>query len=276
MTVKSFENITKSAHGEYDVAINGYKFTIRQLLKNVPEIASSDFKDVEKLYRALTDSNVPFAGSDLSSVDAALEGCWLRKIDSDAVDNNDVMITLHYQQSQWGIEQIFATSNLQQIDTNKDLNGDPVVLEYTYPADYGGTDPSEEEERLREATKEQGGTVSIQVPERGRTYVVRESNDPTSQAAVYEGTLNNALWFFGLAGTWLCTSITGQTDRSSFTAAPDEWVNTYVFQYRSGGWDPEAVYNDVLTGEPVPDPVDDESVVTVVSYDRTNFSNLFT
>jgi hypothetical protein len=189
-------------------------------------------------------------------------------------------VTLTYQQSQWGIVQIDAGSQLSQIQTTKYLSGpnvgDNISTEYEYPSDYGGDKPTPEEENLRGATKEQGGTVTVMIGERSRIYTVREQIDPTVIAQGFENTVNDAVWWFGDPGTWLCTSIQGTSDNSGvLVATPTEWINRYEFQYRSGGWNPEVVYSDVLTNEPVPDPVQDVGIKTIESYDTVDFEALF-
>jgi hypothetical protein len=271
----------KGARGSYNAEINGFDFTVFIVLTEV--VGSTD---IDQLYNALTDGNVPLAGADLFDLTGIvpLTGCWLRKIDTGAISNGQMDLTLTYQQSQWGILQIDAGSQVSQVQTTKYLSGpnagnpatENIKLEYTYPSDYGGDKPTEEEKGLRGATKEQGGTVQVLLPEPSRVYTVRQDLDPTTQASLFVGKVNNAVWFLGAARTWLCTSITGTSDNSGvLVTTPTNWVNRYEFQFKSDGWDPEVVYSDVLTNEPVPDPVEDESIKTIESYDEVDFELMF-
>ena len=240
--------LTKNARGSYNTAINGYTFTTFLLLKGVAGIT-----DAELIFNALNDPAVPVKGSNLSGIDPFLETCWLRDIGAEVIDQDNVRITLDWQQSPWGVLQIDAGAQLSQIETNLDISGEPITLEYTYPSDYGGTTPSAEEEALRDQTKEQGGSIVFQNPEHVRVYTVRQTLDPTDQAILFSGKTNDDLWQGGFAGTWLCTSITGTNDNSGIVAGvATSWINRYEFQFRQDGWDPQVVYSDDLTGKPVP------------------------
>jgi hypothetical protein len=81
----------------------------------------------------------------------------------------------------------------------------------------------------------------------------------------------------------MLTNITGTTDDS--LQIPAEWVNSYTFQFRSDGWDPDVVFTDSNTNEPVPDPVTTYpagpgntavgSIDLVLAYEETDFTLLF-
>lgn len=277
--MSEFLYLLKGARGSYNTEINGYEFSTSMILNDI-----EGDNDITVGFNALTDSRVPLAGSDLSSVSSDLAGCWLREIDYEITGRSPdglaiVRLDLKFQSSRWGILRIDAGNQLNQVQTNLDIFGDPIVLEYTYPDDYGGTNPSEQEKELQGQTKEQGGTVTVQKSENTRVYTVREQVDPLVVAAAYGGTLNSFLWWGGEPGTWLC-SIEGGSDNSGVSVSiPIEWINRYVFQYKAGGWDPEAVYSDVLTSEPVPvelfDVTNPDAMKKVESYLRTDFWDLF-
>jgi hypothetical protein len=275
----------KGARGSYDASINGFDFVVKATLTGIvaggpePEVDT----DIKQIYEALTDSAIPLAGDDLflATGIADLKGCWLRKIDADAIGDGEFALTLTYQQSQFGITQIDVGSQLSQIETTNYQAGPlapgSIVTLYEYDSDYGGTDPSSEQLRLRgTGLLEQGGTVTVFKPEGSRIYTVREGVDPAIPQSLYEGKVNDKLWWFKEAGEWLCTSITGTSDNSgTLVTMPTMWVNRYEFQYRIGGWDPEVVYSDDLTGEPVPDPIQDVGKITVESYESFDFTELF-
>jgi hypothetical protein len=271
----------KGARGSYDASINGFDFVVKATLTGVDGVG--DDADVKQIYSALTDSAIPLAGDDLFAATGItdLKGCWLRKIDADAIGDGEFALTLTYQQSQFGITQIDVGSQLSQIETTNyqagPLAGGSIVTFYEYPSDYGGTDPSGEQDRRRNTgLLEQGGTVTVFKPEGSRIYTVRENIDPAIPQALYEGKVNDDIWWFKDSGEWLCTSITGTSDNSgTLVTIPTMWVNRYEFQYRTGGWDPEVVYSDDLTGEPVPDPIQDVGKITVESYESFDFTDLF-
>jgi hypothetical protein len=271
----------KGARGSYNAEINGFEFTVKATLAGVAGVG--DDADVKQIYAALTDSAVPLAGDDLGDATGItdLNGCWLRDIQADAIGDGQFALTLTYQQSQWGIVQIDVGSQLSQIETTNyqagPLAGGSIVLLYEYPSDYGGTDPNREQDRRRNTgLTEQGGTVTYLKPEGSRIYTVREDVDPAIPQRDFEGKVNDAEWWFRPAGTWLLTSVTGTSDNSGvLVTVPSNFVNRYEFQYRSGGWDPEATYSDDLTGEPVPDPVADVGQITVEIYEEFDFTDLF-
>jgi hypothetical protein len=279
--MSDYRFLKKGARGSYNTEINGYEFTSFVILDDV-----EGDDDITIGRNALNDSRIEPAGFDLGGIASDLQGCWLRKKDYEIIGRTKatpplaiVKVILHFQSSKWGILQVDAGNNLNQIQTNLNIDGEPILLEYNYPADYGGTEPSEEEERLQGQTKEQGGTVTVQMAENTRVYTVREQIDPLIAANIYGDTLNETAWFGGEPGTWLC-SIDGKSDNSGVSVvSPATWVNRYSFQFKPDGWDPEAVYSDVLTGEPVPveldDPVNPDAMKKVISYRRTEFNVLF-
>lgn len=277
MSTTPYLSNIKGARGAYDTELNGWSFVITATLTGIEGVG--DYADVKQLYNSLVDSNVPLAGSDLGLETgiADLEGCWLRNIESDPLGDGQFHLTLTYQSSQWGITQIDVGSQLSQIETTNDLFGDPIKLFYTYPSDYGGIEPNKEQSRLRVTGEvDQGGTVTIFRPEGSRIYTVRETTDPSIPQNLYEGKVNDAVWWFKEAREWLCTSITGTSDNAGTSPfIPLTFINRYEFQYKIGGWDPEAVYSDDLTGDPVPDPVADEGIQTIIEYDEFDFTELF-
>jgi hypothetical protein len=282
MSTAYLDNI-KGARGSYDTSINGYEITLTATLKGVikGDTGTDDYADAKQIFNAINDDAIPLAGDDLGDSENTnipeLEGCWLRKIEADPLGDGDFAITMVYQQSQWGVLQIEVGSQLSQIETTNDIGGNPIKLFYTYPGDYGGTEPNKEQLRRRATGEtEQGGTVVIFRPEGTRIYTVRENVDPAIPQHLYEGKVNDNTWWFGAAGEWLCTSITGTSDNAGvLVATPTTFVNRYEFQFKIGGWDPDAVYSDDITGEPVPDPVPGDSIRTIPEYESFFFPILF-
>jgi hypothetical protein len=276
MSVPHLYNI-KGARGSYDASINGYTFIVKATLTGI--VGVGDDADVKQLYASLVDNAIPNVGDDLGlALDISdLDGCWLRNIESDPLGDGQFSLTLTYQQSQWGIIQVDVGSQLSQIETTNDIDGNAIETNYEYPSDYGGTDPNAEQLRLRGTGElKQGGTVNVFKPEGSRIYTVRETNDPSIPQMLYEGKVNDATWWFVPAGEWLCTSITGTSDNSGvLVTVPTHFVNRYEFQRKIGGWDPEVVYSDDLTGEKVPDPVPGLGIKKILEYDEFDFTDLF-
>ena len=271
--------IIEGASGGFFSEINGYRFTVKILLDGV-----LGGNDVEQMFAALVDPNVPLIGSDLSGVDLDLTGCWLRDITCVPVGNHQMRMTLIYQQSPFNTVRISTQTQVSELVSNKDKNGDPVNLRYLYPDTYGGEEPTARDELLRETyTDLQGGTFSALIPESTRTYTIRQALDGDVIARQFIGTVNDDVWQDGAAGTWMLSSVTGTTDESQ--ESPLNWVNSYTFQYKSDGWDPEVVFIDSNTNEPVPDPVDEYllapdhtdvgSKEIVEVYESTDFTLLF-
>jgi hypothetical protein len=269
----------EGASGSYNSDINGYRFTVTIILDQV-----LGTNDIAQMFNSLTDSNVPLIGSDLSGVNLDLTGCWLRDIDCNPIGNGQSRLALHYQQSPFNDVQISTQTQVSQVESNKDKDGDSITTVYKYPADYGGDEPTEREQELRGTFSDKiGGTFSKLVPESTRTYTLREAEDGDAIAREYVGTVNDALWQNGEAGTWMLTNVTGLTDNSQ--QSPENWVNSYTFQYRSDGWDPEVVHVDANTNQPVPDPQFSYapekpvefggSKVQVEAYKTKDFTDLF-
>lgn len=268
--------------GEYSSEINGYMFTATIKLF---EVAGSD--DLTQCFNSLVDGNIPLVGTDLSGIDLDLTGCWLRNIKSTPLGDGQWRVVIQYQHSpfnQVNKLQIATETQVNQVESNKDKDGNAVQTRYQYPTTYGGTKPTQAQEDLRGAyTDLQGGTFTKLAPESTRTYTVRQPEDGDVIARTFVGTVNDATWQGGAIGTWLLSSITGATDDS--LQFPAEWVNSYTFQFRTDGWDAEVVHTDELTNEPVPDPVASYagapnntnvgSIEVISTYNQTDFTTLF-
>lgn len=271
---------------EFSAEINGYLFTVTLKLLDVP---GDD--DISQAFNALTDNNVPLIGTDLwndFSIDASLEGCWLRNLKARPLGDHQWEVTMQYQHSPFNVAsgqvQISSQTQVNQVESNKDKDGNPINTQYHYPADYGGDNPTEEQKKKRDSYPGlAGGTFPKQVPESTRTYTLRQTAEADVVSREYTGTTNNGVWQDGIAGTWMLASVTGSTDDSQ--QVTPEWVNSYTFQYRKDGWNPDVVHHDELTNEPVPDPALTYpaapsstavgSIVTVEAYEQKDFTDLF-
>lgn len=140
---------------------------------------------------------------------------------------------------------------LQTFSTNQDVNGNKVVLQYTYPSDYA-INPDDAGKTITT-----GATFDVQRP--ATTEVMRRVEvgiDPEPLAEAYVGKVNNATWLNRAPGVWLCTGITGTSRDAGVT-----WEMEYTFQKNSDGWNNrKVVIEDPNTGRPPPDVVADSGI----------------
>lgn len=252
-TVK--RDLIAGTQGTQDV--NGFSFTI---IYRVTDVVGSTA--VERLANAIIAPGVPVYGTDLSLIDPALAGSWLRS--KTAVPDGDpssFKVTLVYKQERLTvIESIVAGSSVNSVDTNIDINGNTMSVSYEYP------DPYPLSPDLAGETVTQGGLVQKMLPEPTLVYVVREPLSPLAFREFYENKVNKFFWNGGEPGEWLCTSITGISDGPS-DISPDgfNYKNTYSFQQRATrdafggtdktGWQANVLFKDTKTGNPPPDLV---------------------
>jgi len=161
--------------------------------------------------------------------------------------------------------QIEVGGSLAQVQTNKDVDGIPITLSYTYPVDY----PLDERKRGKTIT--QGGMVPKRINETVLTFSGREAASPLNKSIYYKGTVNNGGWV-GMpdAEARTCTDITGKSNDGGET-----YEVTYVFEYRKDGWDETAVFINPDDGKPPQDLVDGVGIKPVINYTETEFNDMF-
>jgi len=196
-------------------------------------------------------------------------GAWLRSIEcspmgGQASDNDKFQIRCIYRENPRQNMQIDSGSTLNQVETNKAVDGSIMSVEYTYPDDHFDSN-------LAGKTVTQSGLVTIQKSERTVSFRVRESVDPAVPAAIYENKVNSVRWRGGEPYTWLCTGITGVSDLSG-----GYWDNVYTFQYKEETWDVDVIFKDNADGLP---PADIENYPnaqkTYAVYAEADFNLLF-
>lgn len=144
--------------------------------------------------------------------------------------------------------------SLNQIETNRDVLGNPIVVYYTYPATYT-LDLKKRGTRIP-----QGGLVPRPMPEAivsvhwivTANGMMSASNTITWYKALYEGSIN-ALpyavgYLYGAPHTWLVERIDGVTRNGGQT-----YEATMVMHYRAITWDPVATFINPDDGKPPPD-----------------------
>lgn len=149
---------------------------------------------------------------------------------------------------------------LEQEETFVDKDGDPIELSFTgYP------------------------TISVSVPVKRhrRTLVLEKSlltTDPGSFGDTYVGKVNSGTWQGGAAGTWMCEDVSFDQVAREVKDGPATtplYRLRFVFAYNPNGWDPDVVYTDPETGNPIAGwDGDANASATVALYDAANFGNI--
>lgn len=177
---------------------------------------------------------------------------------------------------------ISVDSTVQEVQTEKDVKGNPIVLKHTFvdilfdmnkvkiphkgDAYRGGVvevepnysfifgvgglpglnEQGEKEAFASEIIVSQKGTVSMQLPFHTVTYTRMESGSPGSKSRRFTGTINSRPIFGDPKHFWLCTKIGGTSQDEGAT-----YQVTYEFQRHPEGWDPDVVFIDGETGKPL-------------------------
>lgn len=228
---------------------DGFKITRAFLVSGVTGDAD------ERMYNAITDAGIPdrgdaHPGASLGSYvaynircqlkDEKANGIFLVFVDYGLINQNVVP-----DDDQTPVESV--GSSVSDQETNLDVNGDPLVVEYN--------------------GDEQTGTVSIQYPNTILQYSRLETGSPLSKSLAYAGTINDATFKGCAAGTVLCTRIDG--NGNSVTG----YSVTYEFQYKPGGWTSTVAYQDA-NGKVPPDVAPGNGLETYDMYHEANFSLL--
>jgi hypothetical protein len=155
-------------------------------------------------------------------------------------------------------------ASLQQITTNKDQNGDLILLQHTYPAD----DPDFPNE-----TKYQTGEISVFVPQKTLTVTgVKQTQAPWLIANNIIAKLNSTTFAQADARHWLCTLASWENMDPSTGA--NRYFMTFEFQHNPDSWDPTAVFNDENTNRPPANLVDGEGYKTIEYLDAVDFNSV--
>lgn len=145
-------------------------------------------------------------------------------------------------------------TNLRQITTELDINGDPITVEH--------------------AGDEQWGNVQALDPQSTLiARIVEEDRRPGLTSIAWGGYVNSELWNGGAPGTWLCESVT--FEEVDMTADPPKYRLTYTFQYDRDGWQPQVFYTDPETGRPAPGLEPGIGYKTVAHYPEKDFGTKF-
>lgn len=156
------------------------------------------------------------------------------------------------------------SGSINQVQTNKDLNGFPIFVQHT----YDNTDPNYPGQTIT-----QGAQVNAFRPVAEITY--RGLVQPPSIFNLiikYLGCVNSTTWNYGNPSRWLCTNFTASLHDKSTT--PDTWLCEVTFQADGYEWTQEAVFIDPTTGKPPADLVSGVGIKKVFTQRAVDFNDL--
>jgi hypothetical protein len=220
----------------------------------------------------LTATNMPASGS---AVAIGTNLLFLDKIDAQVIEGEktSATATLEYRRRELSYESGGTTPTLRggtalkQVTTAKDRQGNPIVLEHTFPSDhpmYAGQ------------TLTQGGEISVLVP-MSTLYgeYVSTSSSAGSVTQAWAGYVNSDSWQGGAPRTWMCTDV--RAELVDGTTSPAWWRFAFTFEYDDQTWDNDttAVFVDPTYGKPVADFVDGQGIKKIQYYPARNFGNTF-
>lgn len=219
-----------------------------------------------RCYNALLASGIP-------SIGAVHDGIPLIQLVSRSAEIEDATIckvTLSYRKIS-GIAnipddtvkpQITVTSSVVQTETNHDINGVQMSVSHTFTDDAGdGTTTTR--------TEEQGGSVSVYIPQSIFQLVRREPNDASRKAREFVGKVNGANFFGDDPRTWLCTNLSCQSDDGGRS-----YNVTYEFQRADATWDATVRFKDPATNQPPVGLVEGTGIKNYIVYESADFSAL--
>ncbi|MFG0249240.1 MAG: hypothetical protein ACF8OB_10165 [Phycisphaeraceae bacterium JB051] len=145
---------------------------------------------------------------------------------------------------------------LRQELTETDVNGSRITLAYSQTGDDADMIT-------------QGARVAVLRPQTQMALTRMQTTHPAKTARQYAGTVNRTSIFEGQPGTWLCTSIDGESEDGGIT-----FKVTYRFQYNASGWQPTVSYTNPKTNRPPADLVAGVGIKQVNLYRQEEFKNL--
>lgn len=204
--------------------------------------------DIGRLQSALSAAGVPDYNEEAANYSYLLVTRRTVRPNSRSNDGNCMDVFVEYTPKGLEGNNFFGTysSQLTQIETQNDINGNPITVSYTFPSGYA-YDAS-----LAGRTVTQGGNISVQVPQ--ATIVISgiyATDYPNSVTDYWMGTTNLWAWNGGGPGQWLCTSVT--SDPEALGAGPSRWKFRFEFQRKLDGWQPLVYFTDPNDGKPPAD-----------------------
>lgn len=243
-----------------------------KLVRRVLVTGANATGDYRALSNALTATGIPAVGTLLTGYpNLVLRDREMQPAAED--DNQAVYVDLYYEHSlndgqsasapPFGVILVESQCSLAQKTSNVDIDGEPIILQYTYPVD----DPD-----YPGQTKIQGGEVNYLEPQPTRKIsVLKQTLTPWLVEDTIAGAINDATFMGKRAATWMCS---GVTSRPHSLQAPGAHYFTFELQYNADTWDPTAVFKDDRTKVPPPDLEQDVGYKTVRKLRRVNFESI--
>jgi len=183
-------------------------------------------------------------GVDINFSHAIVTTAFCTDIEPAAIANNAVTFRVTFKEYEIPVSVIEVGNSVAQVETDKDKEGDRVLLQYTYPDDYKWNAD------LQGEVVTQPGLLPKIMPEPSISITRREvilGIALVARKLEYEGKVNSSTWALNPASearTWLCTGIGGRSQDNGLT-----YDVTYTFQYREDTWDETARFVDAGTGQ---------------------------
>jgi len=223
----------------------------------------------QRAYKAITTPGIPTYGQ----THPAVSSMQVSNIEARPVDENNTkkfMVTVQYEQlkpedqppSESVQPQIQVGSSVESTVTQKDVNGDQILVSHTY------TD-TDADGNIATRTDTQGGEVEYQIPSTSVSFSRRENASPAFKSRLFVGKTNSTTWGNDPPGTWLCTRIEGVSDDGGQT-----FNVTYEFQHNRDTWAATVVFIDPDTGRPPEGLVNGTGLKHVQVYQRADFYQL--
>ena len=251
-----------------ELTTNGWTCTRQAIVTGVTGTGAA------KIYNAVLNTpGMPVIGE----VHPDLPYTWLARIHPKSIEGDIVKLELFYQPLEYYTTEYDIGASSSQVDTNLDIDGDPVSVSYTYPSDYV-------EEKYQNVTDIQGVVYSVYKPE-GRILVTKQEgisrSTLMSRISTYENKVNTAGWNLdpsAPAGSWLCIEIRGCKSNTTAMVVSYSFLKRPSF-VREGttypGWSEQLVYIDPNSGKPPdPDTWDAETMKIIMPYEYVDFDGL--
>ena len=239
---------------------------IVRLVKRARVVGLTDTTHVA-LFSALAAAGIPVSGATLAGAPELVLTRRITKLvegDRTAVDVDLVydhalnkgqsIDTPHY-----GLVVGEVSASINQVGSNLDENGNPIVLSHTYPSsdvDYAGQ------------TKVQGGEITFAQPQVTVVYKgIKNTLYPWLVSRALVGNVNSTSWGGRPTGEWLCTAC----NYRPYDGTNGRYEFSIEFQHNPDGWDPTAVFLDDRTGKPPSGLVQGTGYKTVSRYQLVDF-----
>lgn len=230
---------------------------------------------MEKIKNAVENtSGVPSIGD----VHPVFSDTFLREIEPRIIDSDNVSLFLTYEPNPYNHIEYEVGADAVSVESNTDVNGEDLWVEYTYPSNYP-------DEKYAGLTDRQGIIYSRLVPD--KTFTVRRRMmitraDLMEMIDEYQNHVNASGWSMDMsapAGSWLCTEIRGRNDPiGGYYAVSFTFKKRQPFKRGNTvypGWADTFIYIDPNTGKPPPPEEWGENTIKVImNYPEADFDEL--